>query len=76
MLNGPLTDTLLEATCSKLETNRVPISVAKKAYQAYIDKDRALIESLIADNLHFTSPLDNRIDRATYFARCGPIVKT
>jgi hypothetical protein len=42
-----------------------PVSVAKKAYQAYADKDRALIESLIADNFHFTSPIDNRIDRAT-----------
>jgi hypothetical protein len=29
-------------------------------------------EALIADDFHFTSPLDNRIDRATYFARCWP----
>jgi hypothetical protein len=35
-------------------------------------KDRAAIEALIADNFHFTSPLDNRIDRATNFARCWP----
>ena len=25
-----------------------------------------------AENFHFTSPLDNRIDRETYFARCWP----
>lgn len=49
-----------------------PTSVAKLAYQAYVDKDRALIERLVGDDFHFTSPLDNRIDRTTYFARCWP----
>jgi len=49
-----------------------PISVAKMIYQAYVTKDRALIERLIADDFHFTSPLDNRIDRKTYFERCWP----
>jgi hypothetical protein len=48
------------------------VALAKKAYQAYVDKHRALIESLLADDFHFTSPLDNRLDRATYFARCWP----
>ena len=48
------------------------VSVAKRAYQAYVDKDRAVIESLVADDFHFTSPLDTRIDRETYFARCWP----
>jgi hypothetical protein len=32
----------------------------------------ATIEKLIAADFSFTSPLDNRIDRATYFARCWP----
>jgi hypothetical protein len=27
---------------------------------------------LISEDFHFTSPLDNRIDRATYFERCWP----
>jgi ketosteroid isomerase-like protein len=49
-----------------------PVSVAKRAYQAYVDKDRSLIESVIADDFHFTSPRDNRLDRATYFAHCWP----
>lgn len=49
-----------------------PISVARMSYQAYIDKDRSAIERLIADDFHFSSPLDNRIDRHTYFARCWP----
>jgi ketosteroid isomerase-like protein len=49
-----------------------PIAVARKSYQAYVDKDRAAIESVIADDFRFTSPLDNRLDRATYFSRGWP----
>jgi ketosteroid isomerase-like protein len=49
-----------------------PASVARRSYQAYVDKDRAALERLIGDGFHFTSPLDNRIDRATYFERCWP----
>ena len=49
-----------------------PISVARRMYQAYVDKDRSAIERLIGDDFHFSSPLDNRIDRQTYFARCWP----
>jgi ketosteroid isomerase-like protein len=49
-----------------------PVTIARACYRAYVDKDRAAIESLIADGFHFTSPLDNRLDRATYFARCWP----
>ena len=48
------------------------IAIARSAYEAYVAKDLAAIERLIAGNFHFTSPLDNRIDRATYFARCWP----
>ncbi|KND59075.1 hypothetical protein BVER_02600c [Candidatus Burkholderia verschuerenii] len=49
-----------------------PVLIAKRVYEAYIAKDRAAIEALIADDFHFTSPRDNRIDRATYFSRCWP----
>lgn len=48
------------------------VAVARASYDAYAKKDRAAIEALIADDFHFTSPLDNRLDRATYFARCWP----
>ena len=48
------------------------IGIARAAYDAYVTKDRAAIEALIATDFHFTSPLDNRIDRAGYFARCWP----
>jgi hypothetical protein len=53
-------------------TDRDPITVAKSCYQAYAEKNRSAIEDIIADDFHFTSPLDNRIDRRTYFERCWP----
>ncbi|HZM44428.1 MAG TPA: nuclear transport factor 2 family protein [Burkholderiales bacterium] len=49
------------------------VAIARACYDAYVSKDRAAIEALIAEDFHFTSPLDNRIDRATYFARCWPL---
>jgi len=52
--------------------NNDPIAVARASYEAYVRKDRTAIEALIAEDFHFTSPLDNRIDRATYFKRCWP----
>jgi ketosteroid isomerase-like protein len=47
-------------------------AIAQAAYRAYETKDRGAIEALLADDFHFTSPLDNRLDRATYFRRCWP----
>jgi len=58
-----------------MNTTSAPASnaaIAKAAYQAYVTKDRAAIEKLIADDFHFTSPVDNRLDRDTYFRRCWP----
>ena len=52
------------------------VAIARAAYEAYVAKDRAAIERLIALDFHFSSPLDNRIDRATYFARCWPNSET
>jgi len=48
------------------------IAIARACYEAYVTKDRSAIEALIAKDFHFTSPLDNRLDRATYFSRCWP----
>jgi ketosteroid isomerase-like protein len=48
------------------------IAIARAAYDAYVAKDRAAIEAVIAPDFHFTSPLDNRLDRRTYFERCWP----
>ena len=52
--------------------NNDPVATARAIFQAYVNKDCAAIEKLLADDFHFTSPLDNRIDRTTYFARCWP----
>jgi len=48
------------------------VAIARAAYEAYVTKDRDAIEKLIARDFHFTSPLDNRLDRDTYFRRCWP----
>ena len=52
--------------------DRDSTEIAKRSYRAYVDKDRSAIERLLAEDFHFTSPLDNRIDRKTYFERCWP----
>jgi ketosteroid isomerase-like protein len=49
-----------------------PAAIARASYQAYVDKDRAALDALLTPDFHFTSPLDNRLDRATYFKRCWP----
>ena len=48
------------------------VAIVRAAYESYAAKNRAVFEKLIATDFHFTSPLDNRIDRATFFARCWP----
>jgi len=49
-----------------------PVAVVRASYDAYVSKDRAAIEKVMAPDLRFTSPVDNRIDRETYFKRCWP----
>ena len=58
-------------TQKEIETNDI-IAIVRGAYDAYVTKDCAAIERLLAPDFHFTSPVDNRIDRETYFARCWP----
>jgi hypothetical protein len=53
-----------------------PLAVVRGCLEAYVAKDRPAIEALIADDYHFTSPIDNALDRTTYFARCWPNSKT
>lgn len=48
------------------------IETVKAIFAAFVAKDRALAETLIADELSFTSPYDNGIDRAAYFQICWP----
>jgi ketosteroid isomerase-like protein len=56
----------------KLARTDDSVAIARAAYEAYVSKDRKAIEKLIAEDFHFTSPLDNRIDRAMYFRYCWP----
>jgi ketosteroid isomerase-like protein len=44
----------------------------RAAYRCYETKDRAAHEKLIAEDFHFSSPYDDRVDRAEYFRRCWP----
>lgn len=55
---------------------RSNVDIARVAYDAYVTKDRAQLEAVLAEDFHFTSPLDNRLDRATYFSRCWPNSQT
>jgi ketosteroid isomerase-like protein len=41
-------------------------------YAAYGSKDRQVIEDLLGGDFTFSSPQDDHIDRATYFAKCWP----
>ena len=45
---------------------------AKAIYDAYVAKDRGAAERLLADDFRFTSPLDNTLDRDSYFTVCWP----
>src|SRR5882757_6723306 len=49
-----------------------PLAVVRACLKAYVDKDRGAIEALIAGDYYFTSPLDNTLDRDSYFAICWP----
>jgi hypothetical protein len=46
--------------------------MARQCYRAYVTQDRALLESVLAADFTFSSPQDDHIDRATYFARYWP----
>jgi hypothetical protein len=41
-------------------------------YRAYDESDRAAMQAVLHPGFTFTSPLDDRIDVAHYFARCWP----
>jgi hypothetical protein len=52
--------------------SKSPLAIARACLQAYVDKDRAAIEALLDAEFHFTSPLDNALDRASYLRICWP----
>jgi ketosteroid isomerase-like protein len=50
-----------------------PLStIVLKYLGAYETKNRNALEAVLSANFTFTSPVDDHIDRATYFERCWP----
>jgi ketosteroid isomerase-like protein len=39
-------------------------------FAAYHASDRNKVEAALSDDFRFTSPYDDRLDKATYFAKC------
>lgn len=60
------------AISTRTETIVKTSELSAACLQAYVDKARGAAEALIADDFRFTSPLDNALDRSTYFERCWP----
>jgi ketosteroid isomerase-like protein len=46
--------------------------LVRQYFAAYEAKDRQLVDGLLSGDFTFTSPIDDRIDRATYFKKCWP----
>ncbi len=49
------------------------IDIVRSCFKAFENKDRGALELIIGDEFHFTSPLDNAINREKYFERCWPV---
>jgi ketosteroid isomerase-like protein len=50
--------------------------VVRKAFLAYEENDRDLVEEVLAEDFTFSSPPDPYLDRAQYFERCWPNSET
>src|SRR5690242_9256391 len=46
--------------------------IIRRYFDAYRSNDRLAVEKLLTDDFRFTSPTDDAINKATYFARCWP----
>ena len=55
-----------------MESQSTASSLVRQCYAAYESKDRSAIEKLLSDDFRFSSPLDDRIDKALYMRRCWP----
>src|ERR1700716_4066749 len=44
--------------------------IIRALFAAYLSNDRKAVEASFTDVFRFTSPYDDRIDKATYFERC------
>lgn len=48
------------------------VEIVHQMFEAYRAQDRATAETLLADDLVFTSPQDDHLDRSTYLSICFP----
>ena len=44
--------------------------IIRALFAAYVANDREAVEDALTEDFRFTSPYDDAIDKATYFARC------
>ena len=44
--------------------------IIRSVFAAYLANDRKAVEDALTNDFRFTSPYDDEIDKATYFARC------
>jgi hypothetical protein len=47
-------------------------ALIRSYYRAYETSDRTLAESVLSGDFTFSSPQDDRIDRASFFSKCWP----
>jgi ketosteroid isomerase-like protein len=45
-------------------------AIIRAIFAAYLSNDRDTVEAALTEDFRFTSPYDDRIDKATYFERC------
>ena len=53
-------------------SQRSPEEVVRQFYRFWETKDRAAVDAAVTDSFRFSSPRDDRIDKATYLTRCWP----
>jgi ketosteroid isomerase-like protein len=51
-------------------TNISKAELIRALFAAYLSNDRRAVENALTEDFRFTSPYDDEIDKATYFARC------
>ena len=56
----------------KIENGDTVPDLVRRCFAAFLAGDRAALEDLFSDDFTFTSPRDDHIDKAEYFARCFP----
>ena len=51
-------------------SDRNKAGIIRAIFAAYLANDRKAVEGALTEDFRFTSPYDDAIDKATYFARC------